>query len=44
MKYGDRRDMRGKKKINFKALIFGVAVFTAIVIVVTLDLLIKIIV
>ena len=39
-----RRDMRDKKKINFKALILGIAVFTVIVIVVTIDSLIKFII
>ncbi len=36
--------MRDKKKINFKALILGIAVFTVIVIVVTIDSLIKFII
>ena len=36
--------MRDKKKINFKALIWGIAVFTVIVIVVTIDSLIKFII
>ena len=36
--------MRDKKKINFKALILGISVFTVIVIVVTIDSLIKFII
>lgn len=37
-------EMRGKKRINFKALILGIAVSTVIVTVVTIELLIKFIV
>ena len=37
----ERIEMRGKKRINFKALILGIAVSTVIVIVVTIELLIE---
>lgn len=37
-------EMRGKKRINFKALILGIAVSIVIITVITIELLIKFIV